>query len=257
MTGGELSSDILKESLANIRASFAALVTRIVGKLKKKDIDESAFRLYIINLFSPGDIVSHTTSIAEICECLSRHRLWDYNTYHPVEKIATMFANGDDELKGWISDYKSELAAFKATTKIATFIKECDEDDDIADPDQTIQENLARYDKRYCRKLTIKLKARVTEQTLVYIDEFWRSIADHFILQPLSVLLETIREGCMEITWYIPTPSAFQILTCIKTSKEFFQEQGISRLAVDNEILYDEGMDEVGLNTTTIWNRLS
>ncbi len=240
------SAGVVKESLARIKGSFATLVTKTTDKLKRKDIDISAVRLCIVTLFPPGDIVSDASSVVEVCEALSRHQLWDYNNYLPIKNIAETFAGDDPELKGWISDYKSELSGFKATTKIANFIKESiSEEEDIADPEQSIQQDKARYDKRYCRKLTAKLKARVTEETLNYVDQFWMSIADHFIIQPLSVLLDSIHEGCVEMTWYIPTLSALQIQTNIQDSREFFQKLEVSRLTLDDEVLYDEGMSEV------------
>ena len=222
------SVGVVKKNLARIRGSFATLVTRVTDKLKRKSIDMSDFRLYVFTLFPPGDLMSRASSIAEVCEVLSRHQLWDYYHYSPVEEIAKKFADDDPEISMWISDYKCELAGFKATTKIADFIKTCNDEEDIADSEQSIRQDMARYDKRYCRKLTFKLKVRVTIDSLVYIDEFWRSIADHFFIPCLSVLLDRIREGCLEVTWCVPTLMAIQIQANLQDSTEFLQQMKIS-----------------------------
>ena len=149
-------------------------------------------------------------------------------------------------MRGWSSDYKAELAGFKATTKIVDFIKACSDEEEIADSDQSIRHNMARYDKRYCRKLTIKLRARVTEKSLRYSDEFWRSNADHSFLPCLSVLLDDIQRGCIEVTWCVPTLLALQIRANIQDSTDFLRQLAIMRVVMDGEILYDEeGMEMV------------
>ncbi len=54
------------------------------------------------------------------------------------------------------------------------------------------------YDTRFYRKLSLKLRddkksiIKVNENFLSYIDELWTSLSDHFLLPPLSVLLEKI-----------------------------------------------------------------
>ena len=94
--------------------------------------------------------------------------------------------------------------------------------------------------------VTVKLKSRVTEKSLDYIDQFWRSIADHFLLPSLSALLDSIREGCVEVTWLVPTLSALQIQANIQDSTQFLEKLQVIRVIMEGEILYDEeGLEEV------------
>ena len=134
----DLSTGIIKENRAKIKGSFATLVTRVTDQLKKKEIDMSSFRIYVINLFPPGDIISETFSMAEIFEAILRHQLWDYSNYVPIEGIITEFGGDNPELSRWMNDYKSELTGFKATTKIIDYIRVCDEDDEIADSELSL-----------------------------------------------------------------------------------------------------------------------
>ena len=242
----EMPDGIIGKIQIKIKGSFATLVRKVTRKLKKRDVDMEDFRLYILNLFPPGDIIPDTVSVADIFEAVSRHQLWDYMNYTPIEEIAKEFGGNDLELRGWIDDYKSELAGFKATTKIVDYIKLCSDEKEIADSDQSLREDIARYDRRYCRKLTVKLKSRVTEKSLDYIDQFWRSIADHFLLPSLSALLDSIQEGCVEVTWLVPTLSALQIQANIQDSTQFLEKLEVIRVIMEGEILYDEeGLEEV------------
>lgn len=68
----------------------------------------------------------------------------------------------------------------------------------------SIQKIMADHDEKYCHKLTVKLKARVTEQYLDYIDQLWVSIIDYTYIPVLTVLLKSICNGCIEVTWLIP-----------------------------------------------------
>ena len=135
-----------------------------------------------------------------------------------------------------------------ATSKIIDYITVLKNEEEIAEPEESLRQDLARYDKHYCKKLTIKLKARITDNCLDYIDQLWRSIAEYFSLPSLSVLLDSIHEGCIEVTWCVPTPLAFQIQTNIPDSTEFFQHREVIQVVLDDEILYDEvGMNEVSV----------
>ena len=234
----DISVKVVKENLAKIKGSFATLVTDITANLMKKSIDMSEFLLYIAILFPPGDFVAYAKSVAEVFKTITYHQLWDFNSFTPVEEIVKKFGEKDPNLSKWIRDYKLELAGFKAVTKIAQYIQACSDDEDIADSEQSIRQNVARYDKRYCRKLSIKLKARITENSLDYIDEFWRSIADYFVLPSLPVLLDTIKEGCVEVTWLVPTVPALQIEANMEDSQDFWTSLVVTCVEMDGEVLY-------------------
>ena len=243
---GEEAAQIIKENQAKIKGSFATLVRKVTAKLEKRDLSIDEFRLYMFTLFPPGDVIADSATVTDIFGILSRHRLWDYSYCTPIEEIANEFGGDDYELRGWIDDYKSELAGFKATTRIVDYIKMCSDEEEIADSKQSLQQDMARYDRRYCRKLTIKLKSHVTEKCLDYIDQFWRSIADHFLLPSLSALLDSIQEGCVEVTWLVSTLSALHIQANIQDSAAFLEKCEVIRVIMDGEILFDEeGLEKV------------
>lgn len=230
------SSEILEENLARIKGSFADLVTEVTEKLERRDIDIKRFRLYIVIVFKGITIAADAVSVTDIMEAVSYHPLWDYSCCTHIEKIAKKFV-GDDELDKLIRNYKSELAGFKATIKIVDYIKDCSEKQKIADSRQSLDKQ--RYDEHYYCKLTVKLKSHVMEKSLDYIDELWTSIADHFLLPSLSGLLDSIHEGCVEVTWLVSASSAHQIQARIQNSAEFLEKLEVIRVIMDDQILYD------------------
>ena len=238
-------AQLVKENTKWIKGCFASLVNKVSLKLNAVNMKE--FRTFAANLFPPGDIFTNTESVMEVFNTLTHCRLWDYSDYSTFVAINREFGGGDPELKRWIDNYKAELAGFKATTKIIDHIKGCDSGDEIADSEQSLGQYKARYDKQYCKKLSLKLDTRVTEKSLEYIDQFWRSVADLFVLPPLPVLLESIRIGSTEITWFISLFAAIQIESAILTaaSVAFLEKFGVTEVAMDDEILYSTDMDKV------------
>ena len=214
---------------------------KVASKLDEKDINMKKFRLYIVTLFrrcNRQSIIAGNHSVTDIFEAISRYSFWNFSSCTRIEKIAKQFGGDDLELKGWIDEYKSELAGFKATTKIVKYIERCN-DKEIVHSHQSLQNDMARYNNDYCHKLTVKLKSHVTEKSLDYIDQFWMSFADHFLLPSLSALLDSIQKGCVEVTWLVPTLSALQIQANIQDSTQFLEKLEVIRVIMEGEILYE------------------
>ena len=186
------------------------------------------FHLYVVNRFPPGNIFSNTLSLSDIFETISCHQLWSYSHYTPIEQILNEFGENDPEIRKEMDNW-SFLDSMPPP-----YINACNNRDEyIADPDDSLRQNMARYDKQYCRKLTVKLGIRVTYQSLDYIDQIWSSIAEHFVLPSLSVILDSIHRGCVEITWYVPSLYALQIQANISDSTDFFQANKVIQLVID------------------------
>ncbi len=129
----------MKQNLTKIKGSFAKLILRLTKNLEGRDINVKKFHLYVVNLFAPGDFFLNTLSLSDIFETVSRHQLWNYSHYTPIEHILNEFGENDPEMKKKMKDYKSEFAGFNATTKIVDYIDACNyRDEDIADPDDSL-----------------------------------------------------------------------------------------------------------------------
>ena len=152
--------------------------------------------------------------------------------------IISDFGSDDAELNMWMKNYKESLTGHLATTKIVKYIDECKDDAELADSEA--DDSIARYDKQYCKKLSIKLKERVTEESLKYIDQLWRSIADICLLPSLSYLIEKIYSGSLVVVLLIPTKSAMQIRKNSHTLASFFKQSDVISIMIEDEIIYQE-----------------
>lgn len=229
-----------RRNLIKIQQSFAKLLKDVAENLKGKELDLEVFRFFVVALFPPGRCIPQSSKVVEIFEAVTTNGLWSYWHYTPVEKIVAEYAPNDDEMKCLLDKYKKELSGYRAMTKIADVI-ERHKIDEFADPSRRLT---VAYDPAYLQRLTVKLKTRVTEKSLEYVDELWVSLAEYFLLPSLSVLLEKIRSGCIEVSWLIPPHFAFQIIGNLHENSAFLESKGISKVLLDGNCFYDEAQDE-------------
>ncbi len=233
----------------SIRGHFADLTVRVMKRLKTINIDVDDFRVYLTSRFGYDDFISSISSVSEMINAVTRKPLWNYYNYHALERIIESFGKDDSEMIGWMEEYKTRLTAFKATTKISDYIKDCTDDEFMDDADGEDYQKL--YDKKFYRKLSLKLREsksnilKVNENCLSYIDELWTSLSDQFLLPPLPNLLEKIRNGCIEVTWIVPITIArtINMKATSKGSIEFYRQKNIVRIMMNDKTVFDDDND--------------
>ncbi len=238
-------TEIVKRNQIKINRKFASLVLNVRKKLEAMDIDMNDFSEFILTFFG-GDVGQKlvsgpSQSVGDIFKSITKHKLWDYMNYYYIEEILEEFGGDDRELTEWVRDYKTDLGGFKAVTKIADFM-DCFKAGggsivDTGSADKSL--NVARYDPTYYSTLSVKLETCVKEKGLFYVDDLWKSITDHFLLPPLPVLLDSICEGCVEVTWVTPSALTMQIQWNMDGASEFLDKNEILRVAIDNQVIYD------------------
>ena len=240
-------AEVTSENKRNITAKYAALLANVYSRLQQKGIDVRKFRLFVVARFPPGDCIPHTADLAEIFEAITRNRLWDFLNYQPLEDIVQHFGADDEQLKDWVKEYKADLVGFKACTKIVHYLAvvESDSSFDESESEQPTLPKPARYHHEYYRKLSLKLKVKVTDQSLSYIDDVWRSVSEYLLLMPLLTLLDHIHKGCITVVWLIPTGLVPQLLKRIRQAGDFFQQHHIASVTLDDRCVYDEEISTV------------
>ena len=244
-TARKPSVEVSLRSQNKIQESFATLVTKVAVKLRSKELDLEVFRFFIVNLFPPGRCIPHSTNIITIFEAITENELWNFWHYSPVEKIIKEFAPSDENMSGLISTYKEELCGYRAATSIAEAIEvysSCIRDHEKGDRSRPLP---ARQDPAYLERLTVKLKTPVAEKTLEYVHDLWISIAEYFLLPSLSVLLDNIHEGCLEVSWLIPPHYLFQIVGNLQDNASFLRSKDIMRVLHAGVCVYDGDQDDV------------
>ena len=227
-----------RQNYDKIKGKFAGLLTDACERLQKRKINMDGFRLFLVSLFSPGDCIPESSDLPQIFEVITRNGLWDYSHYSPLEQIVEKFAADDEDMKTRIKSYKNDLTGFKASTKILKFIPLVESESSFDDSD-TEEPKQAKYDRRYYRKLSMKLRERITDHTLVYIESLWESFADCF-LPPLTAMFECVHKGCIVVVWRIPSALVPQIHQQAPQASDFFKEHQITYVKVGDMIIYEE-----------------
>ena len=219
-----------------MEVKFAVLLMKVCQKLKEKPINFEDFQTFLISCFPPGECIPRSSNINEIFEAITRHQLWNYWNYYPLEGIVQEFAPDDPEITSRIETYRQDLESYKVVTKLIHHIPTVSE----SPLDEEQLEPPAKYDKRYYQTLSIKLKTEFTDHSLKYIDELWKKFANLHGLPPRVALFDSIRKGCVSIVWLIPSRLAPQILSAKPLSADFCRKHEITRVELGEECIYQE-----------------
>ena len=268
----KLPSRLKETNNTIIITEYSKLERAIKKKLKATQPDMSDFNSHILRIFDSTDNISDlipdvktVDDVDNLFKVLTKKRLWGVEDVSKLKSIADMFLDKEDfqEMQKMIQEYKSHLSGYRATTKIieriqADEIKENESDDDDDVEYESVASNPKKYNKRYRKELSVKLfKKRSTGQgagekdpvgsqnvllkmeSLEYIEKIWNDLCDEFDIS-LTAVLDSIKDGCIEVTWWIPSPSALKILKHISRAVEFLQSRFISYIRLENILIYCE-----------------
>jgi len=231
-----------------ICGKFATLVKNASGKLQSIiNIDD--FRVFVINLFQPGDCIPDSRSVHEIFCAITKNGLWDCVNYFPLKLIIEEFAGNDTEMSEWVKQYKEAVAGYMLCTKISDHIGVVAvSDSSDTDSDEQLEEKPAKYDSRYYRKLSLKVKAKVTEVTMQYVSELWESFASYYHLPSRTAILDSVHDECILVTWLVPTKYTLELIQKAPANPDFFQEHNILWATVDDDqYLYNSKEEPVNM----------
>ena len=200
--------------------------------------------VFLISYFPP-ECIPELADIHEIFKAITRNKLWDSWNYLPLKKVVEEFAADDKQLESWIEAYKQDLKSYKATTKLIDHISVAESDSTVDESEEEEHDRPARYDKRFYRTLSLKLKTKFTDQTMEYIDDLWNEIADLYDLPHYVILLDSVRKGCVSVVWRIPSHIAPKVLNAPPPSDEFYRKHGITRMEYGGEGIYQEGKVQI------------
>ena len=242
---------------AAIKAKFADFQTKVCERLIKNGVNIELVRLFVENQFPPGDVIpSPPAGLIEIFRAITRHGLWDYFHYSPLEKIVQRFGANDSEMVDWVETYKINLKSFCLVTKVedvidadldfadlppankAKYATDIDEADlDVAHfPPEEKAKNDLHY---YC---PVEWKTQFIDHSLQYLAELWEDFSCHYLgpKSPPTALLDRVRKGCVSVTWLVPSYLIPALTKKAKTDTDFFQRHHIVRVTVGEECVYEE-----------------
>ena len=216
-----------------IRAVFSSLLLEVQFALEAKTKIEQV-RHFLLMFFKCD--LCETSSYNKLFEDVTLKNLWNYQHHSPVEKLINKFLRGDQEMEQLMKMYKASLTGFYVVTRLVDYMeyKKLSVDDFSDKPSD--QPPPVLTPKQYGRlKVVLQLERRISELSLEYVHKLWCSFAEEYDIPSLTVVLERVTSGSLEITWIIPLHFSDKIVPRSK----FFRRHGIVQLSLDGVILYD------------------
>ena len=231
-----------------ICGKFATLVKNASSKLQSI-VNVGDFWVFVVNLFQPGDCIPDSSSVREIFCAITKNGLWDCVNYSPLKLIVEEFACDDTEMSDWVKQYEEAVSGYMLCTKISDHIDVVAvSNSSDTDSDEQLEEKPAKYDPRYYRSLSLKVKAKVTEASMQCVSELWKSFASRYHLPSRMAILDSIRAECILVTWLIPTKHTLELFQKARADPDFFQEHNILWAAVDDDqYLYNSKEEPVNM----------
>ena len=229
-----------------IGRKWGALVVRtyevLQDKLDSKEITSNRFRLFLGSLYSCQGkmnggqfirkILKPSASICEMFEMLTAEDVWGFMNYYLLESIIEEY--GDDRTKAMMEQYKQDLTGYMLVTKIKDYL-------DAVDLEHPTRRMLPIPQEKLFSLLTTKTDGvNITDQSLKYVKDLWESLRKQFSLPKHILVLYKIGDGCLEITWHIPSESAAYVIRKAKENEDYFREQQFLRVSVDGVHVYTE-----------------
>lgn len=219
-------------NISEIKGHFSTLLADVRKALQSHNIDLAELLEYMKHFFNVEECFAHVTDISDTFTAVSINGLWTYLHYSPLETLIKRFLRNDTETKKLMTEYKSQLTGYQLTTKLIDYIKEKNLQGDD-DTDQLIQFTAEHYKKI---KVVIQLDRKVSDLSLMYVQELWSSFAEEFNIPSLTAIVHHIAPGSLEITWCVPPHEA----ELIRPRARFSRKHKITVIAIDDHVIYDE-----------------
>ena len=232
----EAAAMLTRKNLMKIKVKFGRLVTLTSKKLQNEEIDIEETRLFLISTLCDNNKsfaaeLGMATNFTNLFGTITTHGVWSYNNYDLLECIINEYV---PELCTAMTDYQKDYVGYTLTTKI----------EDHIDAVATIPDSENSHpDPELFSRLETRIHIKLSERTLKYIDELWKSLSMHFVLKPYLLLLDKVMKGSITITWCFPQYETKRIIEIVKSSSQFFSEHDIVEVSIDGEIAYPTKTD--------------
>ena len=246
---------VAKRNVQMIKGKFSLLVTKSHKKLQVRKVDVDDVQMFLVTMYSSPDskdgsdtvttVVESARSLDEIFRALSKHRLWDYLNYYLLQSIIEEFASDDDELNGMMKQYQQDLTGHILTLQIQAYLETVNSElppvtaNDNENPtDEIVSALPPQQNCELFKKLTLKVKANVSDRSLSYVDDLWRSLTNQFALPRPAMILHNIAKGCIGITWLIPANLVKYVTKMARETRNTFAEANVLRVTLEEQCIY-------------------
>ena len=243
---------IAQRSVQRIKGKFSILVTKSSRRLQSRKVPVDDVQTFLVTLYSSPNtkdgsdtvtvVIESARNLGEIFRALSRYGLWDYLNYYLLQDMIEEFAHDDDELNGMMEQYQKDLTGHILTLKIQTYLDANHDELPLVSTNDSDDETILALppEQKYTlfKKLRGKIKANVTDHTLNYVIDLWRSLTNQFALPRPAMILHEIGEGCISITWLIPTNLVKHIMRMAQETANMFAKEQILTVTLEKQCIY-------------------
>ena len=161
--------------------------------MEANKVDVFEIRNFLITYFEGECNIPKVDDLCKVFECVNISRLWRYDHYGPLEELTEAFLPEDNQARVHMTEYVSRLDAFYATISLLDIVK-------YSDYEHTEEDNQPFSPKKYNRQyrlLTVKLKLkyRMSELTLGFVNDIWKKLQSRFDLPSLTAVIDQIISG--------------------------------------------------------------
>lgn len=233
--------EMTKTALETIKRDFSCLLVDVRVALQALQVDVVDVHQFLVSFFQRDDCIPKSSDLTEIFNAITVAKLWHYDHYGPLKRLAESFLPEDNPTRTRITDYRSQLSGFYTTTKIIDFIDLSESGDS---EDHTQQDFSPEKYKPHYRKLTLMLKldrkVKLSDLTLKYVETLWKALTEEFNLPPLTAVIDKIVRGSLIISWLVPPEVSAAIVGSYSKAIRFYQQQTIVQVKIDDKVLYDQ-----------------
>ena len=212
-----------------IKGLFSSLLLDLSKSLSSHHVDTAILRHFLVNFFKCDRCIPETQDVGKVLDAVSVNGLWSHLHYSPLDALITRFMPSDPTVKELMKTYKSQLSGFQLTAKLITYIKGKNLQDHSTDNRFTLE----HYNKI---KVVVRLERKVSEISLLYVEELWSSFSEEFEIPSLTAIVHDIATGSLEVTWLVP----FHWSELIKPKSRFCRWHNILIIAINDSVIYDQ-----------------
>ena len=235
---------ITQKVTTEMRAMFNDLIVRISTILSQRmsiEIDEKTgqktfqrFRQYVAGVCINRKI-QHMRSVEEIFDEINDKWCWDLEGDPYDLLLAVVKGVGNSELvPGLILDIEEIQAEHYSRYLVATKVA-----DHIATLGARKLAGATEYKPDF-EELSLKLEdVNVNECSLAYLIDLWKAIKRCIRLPDLFSVLADIEEGCVSVTWLVPTYAVPALTRLPQSSPELFSKFSILTMNINGVCFFD------------------
>ena len=225
-----------------MRATFFGLVVKVsrtLGQRMSLKLDQEnggetfqRFREYVAGLCTiENSRIQNAATVEEIFALIHDKKCWDLDGDPYDLLLEVLLGVADADLMAIVEkgheDYYTE---YMVATTVADHLPNL-QAENLTD--------LVKYTPNFSR-LTMKLReVNVTERSIAYLTDLWKNVKRCVRLPDLFSVLAGIEEGCIAVTWLVPSYAVPALTRLPHTSPELFRTFAITRMNINGVCFFN------------------